>query len=61
MYVENWKDSHQHTPGLKMYRISTGETKTLVSDTEEVNENGEVQLAFYANQGYVSNNYHWVD
>lgn len=61
MYVEKWKDSHQHTPGLKMYRLSTGETKILISDTEEKDENGEVKLAFYANQGYISNNYHWID
>lgn len=61
LYVTKWKDSHQHTPGLKMYRVSTKETKILISDEEETDENGEVKLAFYANQGYVSNNYHWLD
>jgi hypothetical protein len=61
MYVENWKDSHQHTPGLKAYRVSTGQTELLISDSEEVSENGEVKLAFYGNQGYISNQFSWID
>jgi Prolyl oligopeptidase family len=60
MYVSEWKGSHAHTSGLKLYRISTQETKVLICDVEKRDEQGNPILAFYSQQGE-SNEYHWID
>lgn len=56
MYVTKLKNSHSQVAGVKCHRLSTQETKMLVADSDTYDN-----LSFYANQGYVSNEYKWVD
>jgi len=61
MYATKLKKSHSHVAGIKCHRLSTNETKVLIPDSETADENGEFQLSFYSNQGYISNEYKWLD
>lgn len=57
-----WRDSHMFATGFKLYNTETKKTKLLVSDQEDLNEEGiPTSYAIFTTHGYCSNFYKFLE